>query len=74
MEEKYYTIGEIFRLGLIKSQRTGGAFKHRPNLTVALREISFKEVQTPHGRAKVLSESQIAEFNNRLKKAKKGSE
>ena len=58
----YYTIGEIFRLGLLKNS-FGDAYKHKGAVSKALSGVEYKEARTPWGMAKTYSEAQIEELN-----------
>lgn len=62
-EGKYYSIGEMAKLGLVKNRLSGGAIKDRANLGRVLRGADFKLVQTKYGLAKCLSQEQIDAYN-----------
>lgn len=61
---KNYTIGEIFRLQLLKNHK-GEPYKHKATISKIVNSLSPNIKKTAFGDAKVLSEKQIAEYNNR---------
>lgn len=63
---KYYTGGEIYRLGLIKN-RDGKPYKHRSSLLNLLRRLDYVERPTKHGLAKCLSEEAIKKYNDSIR-------
>ena len=64
MSMKYYTIGEIFRLKLLKNFN-GIPYKHKSSISNALKGLKYKERKTAHGIAKTFSEKQIEEYNRK---------
>lgn len=64
MKQTYFTIGEIFRLGLLKTF-DGQPYKHKASISNIVAKLSTKSLQTKWGLAKTLSEEQIEEFNNK---------
>ena len=62
---KQFTIGEIFRLGLLKTFR-GEAYKDKATVSRVVSKLGSKEKLTPWGMAKTLSEKQIRDWNNRF--------
>lgn len=59
---KYYTIGEIFRQGLLKNS-FGEPYKHKGAVSKALSGVEFKAVRTAWGVGKTYSEKQIEGLN-----------
>lgn len=62
---KEYTIGEIYRLGLLKNHK-GEPYKHRATITKLVKGMKWREVKTPFGISKVVSQSEINKHNKRL--------
>ena len=58
----HYTIGEIFRLGLLKNF-DGKPYKHKATISKIVNQMTTKSKQTRWGIAKTLSEKQIKEYN-----------
>lgn len=61
---KTYTIGEIYRLGLLKSH-TGAPYKDKGTVSKVLAQLPHKLVDTPWGKSKVFTQKQIDELNSR---------
>lgn len=61
---KYYTIGEIFRLGLLRSY-DGTPYKHKASVSNIVNKMKTKTMDTKWGPAKVISEEQIEEYNSK---------
>ena len=61
---KYYTLGEIFRLGLLKGF-DGKPYKHKATVSRIVRGAKFKNVKTRFGMAKGLTIQQIEKLNKR---------
>lgn len=62
---KKYTIGEIFRLGLLKNHK-GESYKHKATISRIVNQSNYKEVKTPFGYGKVLTDKDIKELNKRF--------
>lgn len=63
-EEKLYSLGEIFKLGLLKNA-SGEAYKHKATISRVVALMDFVEVKTPHGMSKCLTEEQINNHNKK---------
>jgi len=61
---KHYSIGEIFRLGLLKNF-DGVPYKHKATVSKIVARLPYKEEKTRWGVSKTLSEKHIEEYNNR---------
>lgn len=59
---KYYTLGEIFRKGLLKNWK-GEPYKDKASLSKVVNKLRYTTKRTPWGIAKCLSEKQIKEYN-----------
>lgn len=59
-----YTIGEIFRLGLLKNHN-GLPYAHKSTVSKIVNRLSPNTKDTAFGEAKTLSSSQINDYNNR---------
>lgn len=59
---KTYTIGEIFRLKLLKNH-LGEPYKHKATLSKIVNKIGAKTIKTAFGEGKVLTEKQINDYN-----------
>jgi len=59
---KHFTIGEVFRLGLLKDF-SGKPYKHKATISNIVKRLKWKERKTPWGVAKTISEKQIEEWN-----------
>ena len=62
---KYYTMGEIHKLGLLVNHK-GEAYKHKATISKVVNRAEYKEIKTPFGLGKALSEKQIRDLNNRF--------
>lgn len=62
---KYYTIGEIFRLGLLKNHK-GEPYKHKATISKIVNNMDYKEKKSPFGPSKVVSEIQIKKYNQHI--------
>ena len=63
---KYHTIGEIFRLGLLKNYK-GEPYRSKAEVSRVVRLLDFKIQHTPWGEAKVVSEKEIEKHNKKWK-------
>lgn len=61
---KHYTIGEIFRLGLLKNF-DGEPYKHKASLSKIVNALNPGTKKTPWGEAKTLSDKVIKEYNQK---------
>lgn len=59
---KEYTIGEIYREGLLKNH-DGAPYKHKATISRIVNGMVYKEIDTPWGKAKVVSEKEIDQHN-----------
>lgn len=59
---KIYTIGEIYRLGLLKNF-DGEPYKHKATVSKIVKSLPYREVKTRWGISKMLSEKYIKEYN-----------
>lgn len=60
---KHYTIGEIFRLGLLKNHK-GEAYKHKSTVRNMLGKAKKKKVQGQYGPTYQVSEQEIDRLNH----------
>lgn len=63
---KYFTIGEIYRLGLLKTHK-GTPYSSKGAVSVALRGIKKQKRETAHGPAYMVSQAQIDRLNKAFK-------
>ena len=63
---KYFTIGKLFRLGLLKNHK-GKPYRNKAEVSRIVGKLKFKERKTPWGVAKIISEKQVEDCNNRFK-------
>ena len=63
---KHYTIGQIYKLGLLKNYQ-GEPYKDKATVSRVVRGLNWSERTTPWGKGKVISEKEIATWNNRFK-------
>lgn len=61
---KEYTVGEIFRLKLLKN-KNGQPYKDKGAVSNVLARYPHKTKMTPHGQAKLFSEETINKINQR---------
>ena len=61
-EEKLYTVGDIFRLGLLKDFK-GQPYKQKVSVARLVNGQAYKTVRTPWGLAKCLNQKQIDKIN-----------
>lgn len=61
---KYYTIGQIFRLGLLKNHK-GDAYTAKGTISKIVSRMKFKEVKTAFGPSKMVSDKEIKRHNLR---------
>lgn len=61
---KFYTIGEIYRKGLLKNH-AGEPYKHKATISKIVNGMKYKMVKSPWGPGKAVSEEEIAKFNGR---------
>lgn len=59
-----YTIGEIYRLQLLKTA-SGQPYKNKASVSNVLSKYAHKVKKTPHGPAKMYSEATIEKANTR---------
>ena len=59
---KYYTIGEIFRLGLLKNHK-GEPYKHKATVSTVVRGMKVVRKKTAFGLGKFVPESEIKRHN-----------
>lgn len=64
---KHFTIGEIFRLGLLKTSK-GTPYTSKGSVSVAVRQLEFKIEETPFGRARLIPRSEIDRYNRQWHK------
>lgn len=67
MKETRYTIGEIYRLGLLKNNK-GEAYKSAAAVSVATRTLECRMEHTAYGLARMISKSEIERYNKQWKK------
>lgn len=60
---KYYTIGEIFRLGLLKNHE-GSPYKDKATVGRVVGKLKYVEKKTPWGMSKQISDEEIEKHNN----------
>jgi len=63
---KYYTIGQIHKLGLLKNFE-GEPLKHKASVANVVNRLDYKTIMTKWGEGKALSDKQIDDYNNRRK-------
>lgn len=61
---KYYTIGEVYRLGLLKNHK-GQPYTAKATISRVFSKLKAKEKKTPWGMSKIVSELEIEQWNNR---------
>jgi hypothetical protein len=59
---KYYTIGEVFRQGLLKNHK-GESYKHKASISKIFGKLSTKTKKTPWGEAKLIDDKTIQKLN-----------
>ena len=64
MKQKEYSIGLILRLGLLKN-RQGKPYKDKASVSRIVKNLKHKEIRSPYGMAKVVSEKEIEKWNKR---------
>lgn len=62
---KSYTIGEIYRLGLMKNHR-GDVYASKGSVSVAARGLARTTIATAHGPAAAIPKSEIDKHNKRM--------
>ena len=60
--KKEYSIGLIFRLGLLKNHK-GEPYKDKATVSRIVSKLKHKEIRSPFGMAKVVSEKEIERWN-----------
>lgn len=60
---KYYTIGQIFKLGLLKNYK-GEPYKQKATISRIVSTLPHIKRPTPFGVSKVVSEKVIAKYND----------
>lgn len=63
---KLYTIGEIYRLKLLKNHN-GEPYKHKGTIAKIVSKLNPTTKKSPWGLAVCLSEKQINDYNNKWK-------
>lgn len=63
---KYYTMGEVFRLKLLKNNR-GKPYADKASLVGIFKKIGAVDMKTPWGMAKCITRDQINSFNKSQK-------
>jgi hypothetical protein len=63
-EVKFYTIGQIFRLGLLKNNK-GEAYKDKASVSNVLKTYEATEKKTPFGMSRMFPDTLIAKLNSR---------
>ncbi len=63
---KLFTIGEIFKLGLLLNS-SGDPYKSKAEISRIVRMQEYQEKNTPFGMSKCLTEDQINKLNNKWK-------
>jgi len=61
---KYFTIGQIHKLGLLKNFE-GEPLKHKASVSNVVNRLDYKVVDTKWGTGKALSQKQIDMYNAR---------
>lgn len=64
-KQKYYTIGEILRLGLMKS-RSGEPYKDKASILRRVRKMAYRRIASPHGEAYAVSMGEIKKHNAKV--------
>ena len=59
---KTYTIGEIYKQGLLKNWK-GESYKDKASVSKVVNRMKFKIKKTPFGEAKTITEKQIEDYN-----------
>ena len=59
---KKYTIGEVFRLGLLKNWK-GEPYKDKASISRIVSKMKFETKKTAWGMARVVSEKEIHKMN-----------
>lgn len=62
---RFFTIGEIFRLKLLKNYK-GEPYKDKAAVSRVVNKLQYKVKKTAWGQAKCISEEQIKIYNERL--------
>lgn len=65
-KDVWYTLGEIFRLGLLKNHK-GEPYKQKPSVSNATLRLKWEWRKSPFGRARMIPMSEIERFNNHWK-------
>ena len=60
--KKEYSIGLIFRLGLLKNHK-GKPYSSKTAVSAVVSRLKHKEIKSPYGMAKVVSEKEIERWN-----------
>lgn len=66
MRPTLYTIGQIYRLGLLKNH-LGKAYGHKATVSKIVNTLPYSVVDTAFGPSKAVSMSTIKEYNKRHK-------
>lgn len=62
MKQKYYSIGEVFRLGLLKNHE-GQPYKHKATISKVVSSLKFRQRKTAWGPSKEVSMAEIERYN-----------
>ena len=57
-----HTLGQIFKLGLLKNSK-GEPYKHRATISSIASKLGTEDTKTQWGMAKTLTEDQIMRYN-----------
>ena len=63
-ENKFWSIGEIHRQGLLKNTE-GEPYKQKRTISNIVNKLKYATIDTPYGTAKCLSLDQIEEHNKK---------
>lgn len=64
MKTQYYTIGQIFRLGLLKNHK-GEPYKDKATVSRIVSHMKYVILMTVWGKAKTVSMSEIRKHNKK---------
>ena len=66
MTEKHYTIGEIFRDGLLKNHK-GEPYTNKGTISKIVAGMKHKVIKTPWGEGKAIPKSEIEKHNKAIR-------
>ena len=66
MKNQNYTVGQIFRLGLLKNH-AGQPYKDKATVLRIVRSLYYTKVKTPWGPSYAVHQSEIDRHNKRIK-------